>query len=384
MFKKNIILILITSMGVLSCQSKKESDLQVTFSLNAPGLSTTDTVFIAGSIEQLGLWRTDSIRMTNKGQDIWSRTITINDTSLIEYKYTLGSWSAEGADSKGLPLSNFRVKVSHDTVVKDTVSHWTDPARNQKESTITGTIKYHRNFKADDLLPRDVLVWLPPAYEKNNRERYAVLYMNDGQNIFDAATSSFGTEWRVDESCDSLIQTGKIPPLIVVAINNSSDRDQEYQPGLKGTAYMNFIVNRLKPFIDSTYRTEPSAEHTLVGGSSAGATVSFMLAWQYPDVFSKAICMSPALKIQDIDYVSVVKASKKKRNVFFYLYNGGINLEERLQPGVDEMVSVLIEKSYKEDKDFRVLIDPDAMHNEIAWARHFPQALQACFRFNAR
>ena len=365
----------------LACYAlQAQSVVTITFNLHAPGHSAARAVYITGSIQQLANWRPDSVRMAYKGQDIWTRTLTLNDTSLIEYKYTLGSWSAEGADSNGYPLNNFKLHAARDTVIRDTILFWTDPSRNQRESTISGTLKYHKNFKSDSLLARDVLVWLPPGYEKNDAERYPVLYMHDGQNIFDAATSSFGSEWRVDESCDSLIRAAKIPPLIVVAINNSSDRGQEYQPGKKGTAYMNFVINGLKPFIDSTYRTLPTSENTLVGGASVGGTISFMLVWEYPDVFSKAICMSPALKIQDIDYVSVVKASNKKRNVFFYLYNGGIALDARLQPGMDEMISVLKKKGYREDKDFKVFIDPDARHNERNWAGHFPAALQACFK----
>lgn len=379
--KTRLIAIYLISISCL--YSFSQSNMTVIFQLQAPGLSAAKTVYITGSIGQLGFWRPDSVKMEYKGQDNWTCAITIKDTSVIEYKYTLGSWSTEGADSKGLPLSNFRVKVSHDTVVKDTISHWTDPARNQKESTITGTIKSHRNFKADVLLPRDVLVWLPPGYEAENDRRYPVLYMQDGQNVFDAATSSFGNEWHVDESCDSLIHAAKIPPLIVVAINNSSERGQEYKPGKKGSAYMDFVVNKLKPFIDSTYRTKTSAKNTFVGGSSSGGTIAFMLAWEYPDIFSKAICMSPALKIQDIDYVKVVKESTKKRNVFFYLYNGAVDLEKLLQPGVEEMISVLKEKGYREDKDFKVLIDLKAVHNEKAWARHFPQALETCFSSTA-
>jgi len=371
--------LIVFSISIIWSTVFSQQNITVTYRLYTGMLPANHSVYITGSKEQLGYWNPDTIKMERVTDSIWTKTILVNQPDIIEYKYTLGSWSVEGADSQGLPLSNFSVKVAQDTVIKDTVSRWTDPARNQRQSTITGTVKYHGNFKAAHLLPRDVMVWLPAGYETDTVKSYPVLYIQDGQNVFDEATSSFGHEWRVDETCDSLIAIGKIPPLIVVAVYNTSQRSLEYEPGKKGTAYMDFMIQTLKPFIDSTYRTMPSARYTLVAGSSSGGIFAFMLAWEHPDVFSKAICMSPALKIQDIDYVKVVKNSSNPAHVFFYIYNGGVGLEKKLQPGIDEMITILEEKGYQQGKDFEMVIDPKARHNEQAWARQMPHALQSCF-----
>jgi len=360
-----------------------QTKIQMTFNLFTPGLAADSAVYIAGNLEQLGYWHPDKIKMTDTGNGIRTKTIILNKPASIEYKFTLGSWSIEAANSKGLPLSNFVIKVSRDTVVSDTVLFWTNPDRIQRKTTVTGTLKYHRHFEGKNLLPRDIAVWLPPGYENDVKQSYPVLYMQDGQNAFDAATSGFGNEWRADESCDSLIHIGKIPPLIVVAIFNTSERSHEYEPGNKGMAYMDFMVNTLKPFIDSNYRTKSTPENTVICGSSSGGIFAFMLAWEHPQVFAKAICFSPALKIQDIDYVKVVKSASEHKNVFFYIYNGGVGLEARLKPGIDEMIAVLKEKGYQAGKDFEVIIDGDARHREQAWARHFPAALQACFNFGS-
>jgi predicted alpha/beta superfamily hydrolase len=164
----------------------------------------------------------------------------------------------------------------------------------------------------------------------------------------------------------------------VEGINNTSDRSKEYIPGETGDAYMKFVVQKVKPLIDVTYRTKPDARNTIVGGSSAGGIISFMLVWEYPTVFSKAIRMSPAFKIEEIDYVKKVIESKKRKNVFFYIDNGGIGLEQKLQPGVDAMLSALKQKGYKEGKDYFYFNDPKARHFESDWAKRFPQAVKLC------
>lgn len=367
--------------GTMFGQTMKKNGLRITFLLHAPNLSTDSTVYITGSDETLGFWNPAEVKMDYAGDHSWRKEIVITEPIQLEYKYTLGSWEREGANADKFPLSNFSVHVSRDTIVQDSILFWTSKTRPKRISTITGMVKYHYNFKGDSILARDVLVWLPPDYDSDRKRHYPVIYMQDGQNIFDAATSSFGNEWRADETCDSLIRAGKIPSVIVVAINNTSERSKEYVPGKKGSAYMDFVIHKLKPFIDITYRTKTEAQFTTVVGSSAGGTIAFMLVWEYPDIFSKAICMSPALKIDNIDYVNTVKESVKKRdNIFFYIYNGGIDLESKLQPGINEMITALKEKGYHQGTDYKYFFDPQGHHNETAWAKRLPQALEWCFR----
>jgi predicted alpha/beta superfamily hydrolase len=320
--------------------------------------------------------------MDSKGNHTWAKEIVLNRPLSVEYKYTLGSWEREGANATGAPLPNLEAKITTSTTVRDTILFWTKGPRQRVVSgQVTGTVKYHRAMKGDGIQDRDVIVWLPPGYETEKATRYPVLYMHDGQNVFDPATSSFGVDWQIDEAVDALIKNKSIPPLIVVGIYNTSDRFNEYTPGEKGTAYVNFVVKNLKPFIDSTYRTKPDRQNTIVGGSSAGGIISFMIVWEHPDIFSKAICMSPAFKTPESismkwDYVKVVATSKKREDVFFYIDNGGVGLESQLQPGIDEMVSALRAKGYKEQKDFVVIIDPAAKHSEADWAKRFPNALK--------
>ncbi len=364
----------------LSLYASQRHQLHVTFILSSPDLPADSTVFITGGIAQLAEWNPGVVKMDYQGDHSWRKEITLDSAASIEYKYTLGSWEHEGAGADGQPLHNFIADVTHDTTIHDAVYFWTKGGRERViHGQITGTVRYHRSLKYPGINDRDLIVWLPPGYDTDTRPHYPVLYMHDGQNIIDPVTSSFGTDWSVDETCDSLIRINAIPPLIVVGIYNTTDRMKEYVPGEKGTAYMNFVVEVVKPFIDSVYRTKPGRESTIIGGSSAGGIISFMLAWEHPDVFSKAICMSPAFKIKKIDYVQAVLASAEaKKNVFFYIDNGGVGLETQLQPGVDAMIAALKEKGYQEGKDFVYVSDPTAQHFEAAWAKRFPGTIIRC------
>jgi len=359
--------------------------IRITFVLTSPDLPDNTSVYITGSVEQLGSWNPGKVKMDSRGNHTWTKEITINGPLSIEYKYTLGTWEREGAQADGSPLSNFVVDASQDRTVKDTVLFWTKGARKRvNHGQITGTVRYHRGLKGAGLQDRDLIVWLPPGYETDKTRRYPVVYMHDGQNIVDPVTSAFGVDWSIDETATELIKKKSIEPIIVVGIYNTSDRMKEYIPGDKGTAYMNFVVNTVKPLIDSTYRTKPDRKNTIVGGSSAGGIISFMLVWEHSDVFSKAICMSPAFRSLSPggwDYTLTVQRSSRPTNpIFLYIDNGALGLDSQLQPGIDAMLTALKSKGYSEGRDFLFLLAPTAKHSEADWAKRFPNALPLVLR----
>jgi len=381
-----VVCLLLLSSLLLTVPAQNEPVIRVTFVLTSPDLPDDTPVYITGGIEQLGMWNPGKIKMNSKGSHTWTKEVDVNRPMSIEYKYTLGSWEREGADATGAPLQNLEAKIAQSTTIKDTILFWTKGGRQKVvRGQITGTVKYHRGMKGAGIQDRDVIVWLPPGYQIDKNTRYPVVYMHDGQNVFDPATSSFGVDWQVDETADSLIKKKSIPPLIVVGIYNTTDRFREYTPGEKGDAYVNFVVNTVKPFIDTTYRTKRDRKNTIVGGSSAGGIISFMIVWEHSDIFSKAICMSPAFKspsslAMSFDYVKVVAESRRRENVFFYIDNGGVGLESQLQPGIDGMVSALKKKGYKEQKDYVYIVDSNARHFEADWAKRFPNALMLALR----
>jgi len=349
---------------------------EVKIVVEAEGVEKGENVFIAGNNEQFGNWMPDAVSLENN-ENLWEKTFEFLKGEILEFKITKGSWDKEALTDDNQVPNNYIFKVNTDTTVHLQITKWKgrDPISGGFMGQITGTVEYHKNFEMEGLRPRDIIVWLPPDYFDKSAKRYPVLYMHDGQNIVDPNTSSFGIDWQIDETADSLIRSQEIEPFILVGINNTADRFFDYSPGEKGTAYMNLIVDKIKPFIDSNYKTHPGRENTAVGGSSMGGLISFMIAWKYPEVFSKAICMSPAFKINQVDYVKEVKSSnEEKKDIVLYIDNGGVGLEETLQPGIDEMLQTLKEIGYEEGKDFVWIKDNEAEHNEPAWARrmHIP------------
>src|SRR5207249_2555235 len=175
---------------------------------------------------------------------------------------------------------------------------------------------------------RNVLVYLPRGYRRFSRQRYPVLYLQDGQNVFDAATAFAGVEWGVDETAQRLIRKKLIEPLIIVAIANTGDeRVHEYAPtrGVidasakrkkrsRGLArhYGRFLIEELKPFIDKRYRTKREAEFTGLGGSSLGALLTLSLGLWFPNTFTRLLVMSPSIWWDDcVIYKMVEKVDKK-------------------------------------------------------------------------
>jgi predicted alpha/beta superfamily hydrolase len=359
-----------------------DSPVRVIFRLHAPELPSDTSVYLTGSTSELGNWDPQQVKMSTCGNHRWAYCLKSPPLKMIEYKYTLGSWEKEGADATGQPLSNFTLRADKNLVAEDHIDFWTQAKPRVMTGQITGTVRYHRQLKAAGLRPRDVIVWLPPDYE-HSRGRYPVLYMHDGQNLVDPTTSAFGVDWQIDETCTRLIAERAIPPLIVVGIYNTPNRSQEYLPGAMGTAYMRFVAEVVKPLIDREYRTLSDRAQTFVGGSSAGGLCAFMLAWEYPQVFSRAMCVSPAFKLEDngrdihFDYVQTVRNSPLPRiPLFFYIDNGGVGLEQVLQGGIDEMLAALQEKGLRPNRDYVSVRDQQARHSESDWARRLPQALR--------
>lgn len=182
-----------------------------------------------------------------------------------------------------------------------------------------GTLDYYPMFNSQYINSRDVAVWLPNGYQIG--DSCDVLYMHDGQMLFDAATTWNHQEWHVDEIVDSLINKGAIRPCIVVAINNTDDRLEEYFPNkvwqylagseretddqqkMDGDDYLVFLVKELKSFIDKRYRPLTSREHTFIMGSSMGGLISLYALCEYPQVFGGAACLSTHLSMQKLPVV---------------------------------------------------------------------------------
>jgi len=375
--KKYLSLILVLFLAAASfCQ---EEIVNIKFIVTTPHLEDNDTVFISGNDEKLGSWRPNIVPLEKQNDSTWTLEEEFTKGKTLEYKFTRGSWGTEAVSKEGHIPDNYVIKTTLNEIASHKIEAWRDKMKPAARGQITGTVEYLHNLAYKNLLPRNVIVWLPPNYYKNTNEHYSVLYMHDGQNIIDPSTSTLAIDWQVDEAADSLIRKNEIEAIIIVGINNTDYRVSEYSNNDTGATYMKFIVEKLKPLIDSTYRTKPEREYTATCGSSMGGLISFMLLWEYNDVFSKAICMSPAFKVRQFNYVTPVYNDVKTRDIKLYLYNGAIGLEEILQPGIDEMISVLESKGFAEGDDFVFYQDKDGIHNEAAWAKWLPAALLYIF-----
>jgi len=265
----------------------------------------------------------------------------------------------------------------------------------QRQHTLAGDIRAHQNFHSGILSnDRDVLVYLPSDYKANKRKRYPVLYLHDGQNLFDGATSFIpGQEWRVDETAQSLIAARKIEPLIIVGVyNTGKDRINEYTPaedpkykmGGKADLYGRFLVEELKPFIDSHYHTRRGAEHTGLGGSSLGGLVSLYLALKYISIFGRAAVVSPSVWFANKQIVHYVEALPKKPKVRIWMDIGtkeGATAEEAQRTVSDARLlkETLIKKGWKPGKDLSYFEAEGAEHNEAAWAARVERILTFLF-----
>lgn len=353
----------------LNINFSQTNTCEITFVVTSTEVSDSESVFIVGSDTQLGNWNPAAVKLFKVNDSTWTKTFKFEVGKNLEYKFTKGSWEFEALNDDGSIPGNSILKVLDDTLITVEIKKWKDREQRINHGQITGTIKYHLQFEGEGLKPRDIVVWLPPGYDENIDKRYPVFYMHDGQNAFDPATSSFGYDWRADEVTDSLIKAETINEIIIVAIYNTSDRGQEYMYSNLGYAYMDFIVNDLKPFIDREYRTLPDKENTTACGASLGGLISLMLVWNYPQVFSKAACLSSAFKIGELNYVdTLINYLSPKKDIKLYIDNGGIGLETELQPGTDEMIVALQNKGYELGKDIIWYVDKNAPHSEIAWA----------------
>jgi predicted alpha/beta superfamily hydrolase len=259
--------------------------------------------------------------------------------------------------------------------------------------TLTGTIKRHRAFPSRILgNRRDVLVYLPPGYRRFSRKDYPVLYLHDGQNVFDAATAFAGVEWGVDETAERLIRKKLIEPIIIVAIANmGEDRIHEYAPtrGVidarakrekrsRGLArlYGHFLMDELKPYIDRRYRTKREREFTGLGGSSLGGLVTLAIGILYPHAFSRLIVMSPSIWWDDFAIYRLVDSIEQRPSLRIWLDTG------TAEPGWEqarELCNRLVQKDWRLSDDLVYLEAEGADHSEAAWAARVEPALRFLF-----
>lgn len=255
--------------------------------------------------------------------------------------------------------------------------------------TLTGHFHILRDFRSAALgNERDILVHLPPGYDDDPERRHPVLYMHDGQNLFNAATAYGGREWHLDETADGMVMAGRIEPLIIVGINHAgADRMHELTPtasrkhkaGGRGALYAKFLIEELKPFIDANYRTRPERDCTGTGGASLGGLIALYLGFAVPDVFSRLMVMSPSLWWDRRGVLQELRAAQDKVPLKIWLDAGTLEGGGTLQ-NVRMLKNALLRRGWAHGADLRYLEAQGADHSEPAWAARAGAALEFLFR----
>lgn len=363
----------------VSLQSSAQYTLRIEL-VSVPATHINDPVFVAGNFNR---WQPGKDGYNFLKQD-GKLIVEVNglEVDYYEFKFIRGNWKSVEVTSDGKDVENRVIKLISDTTVQCSIEGWKDDffpvtiahtagARVQVMDTAFFIPQLNRH--------RRIWVYLPEGYATGKR-RYPVMYMHDGQNIFDEATSAFG-EWGVDEILDSLVAAG-VPACIVIGIDNGgttrmseynpyefilkreADSSQKFLP--EGEAYISFLVQTLKPFIDKKYRTLPSKDNTIIAGSSMGGLISYYAMLRQPDVFGKAGIFSPAFwTANPIKFLTDSLAGKINGKFFFY---AGVKEGEAMINDMEDVQEILGERS---SAMIYSVIDPESSHNEKAWRKWF-------------
>jgi len=291
-----------------------------------------------------------------------------------QFKITSGSWPSVECTAEGKPIGNRNLTITKDTAITLNVAGWQDDfAVAEKKHTASAQVHIISDKFEMPQLGRQRRIWIYiPADYASSQRKYPVIYMHDGQNLFDAFTSGYG-EWGIDEILDKL-PDGK--QSIVIGIDHGGDyRITEYDPydskygKGRGSDYVEFLVKTLKPYIDQHYRVKTDASHTTIAGSSMGGLISMYAALKYPEVFGNAGIFSPAFWIAPEIYIYAQKVKLPGSSRFYFVC--GDAESDSMVMALKKMAGI-IRLKVKSNLNAPVVIIQGAGHNEKQWNGDFP------------
>lgn len=353
------------------------STAQVTFLVNDyPETTPKDAeMYISGDFEG---WTGGSEDYKLTKTDTGPYSITFEQRSgTILFKFTLGSWDSVEKGPNGEEISNrsYTFGGNGDTVTIK-VDNWA--GYSNSPSTASSNVKIlSESFYIPELdKKRKIWIYLPEGYESGNRQ-YPVLYMHDGQNLFDEKTA-FAGEWKVDEALDRMYRENGFELIVVAVDHGNADRISEYTPwpnpeygGGEGDKYVDFLVNTLKPYVDENYRTLPEAENTGIMGSSLGGLVSFYALLKYPGTFGKAGVFSPSFWFSDEVY-SFAESNGQLNENRMYLLGGG--REGNVEEDNNRMTETLLRLGFP-SANLTNKIVPTGTHSESFWSQYVEESI---------
>jgi hypothetical protein len=360
----------------------------VTFTVKVPAFTPKNSkIYITGNIPELGNWGAAGVEAQLILPNIYQAVVNIpQSVTTIDYKITRGTWASDASDSFSHAIANSNYQfnaadISPVELVSDIVQ-WQD----LPPLGVTGNLQIVSNFYSPQLNnSRTLRIWLPPSYATHSNLHYPVIYAHDGQNLFDPATASFGVEWSLDETLQSMILSHQLPEVIVVGIDCNTNRMQEYDYTMPaGQAYVSFLLQTVKPYIDQNFRTLPGRESTYSMGSSMGALISMALMWNHPEVFSKAAGLSfPALIPNLSPYHVIEDAPVPTLPVQFYLDSGDFHNDALYPAAIANFLPQLAQVGFPAN-ELTHLQFHYADHFEADWARRVSIPLSFLLKGSAR
>ncbi|MDX2192410.1 MAG: alpha-amylase family glycosyl hydrolase [Gemmatimonadales bacterium] len=369
----------------------------VTLSVRVP--TGTGAVYVAGNLPSLGPWKADAQRLDGTGRERRVSLVVPAGTAL-EYKFTLGSWEREALTFAGVVPPNHRLTVASDTTVAHDIADFKRPVSayldDWRGSGVRGRLVHWRDVRSAHLGPaRHVSVWLPPGYDRDTTRRYPVLYMHDGQNLFDPRIANTGTDWGVDEAVTRLVARGEIPPVIVVGVWSTAARGPEYSPWHDAPRYARFLIEELMPRVEGGFRVRRGPSFTFVMGSSMGGLLSMYLVREHPDRFGGCGCLSthfplspawaarflgePGAPAADsTPYIDrdIARGVTLPRGPRYWFDHGTTGLDASYAPTHARVRDWLLRTGLAEGRDFVVRRYDGADHNEAAWRARLDDPLR--------
>jgi predicted alpha/beta superfamily hydrolase len=336
-------------------------------------------IYIAGSFNG---WNPGDNQYRLTREDGGYYRIILNHTGNIQFKFTLGSWNSVETDGSSADIPNRELALVPGDSVFLAIEGWKSGEKLSPTVSPNVTVVDSVFLLSGPGSYRTIRIYLPPGYHQTS-ERFPVLYMHDGQNLFDRATS-FSGEWEVDELFDRLHAEGKKVPIVVGIDNGGERRISEYTPwkneqygGGEGDEYARFVLETLKPYIDHHYRTLPGRENSAVAGSSLGGLISFYMILRYPEVFSMAAVFSPSFWYSREVY-TFARAVKRKHPARIYMM-GGTDEYGQLVPQMEEMQKILRKRGYRKNEVHLKVVE-GGKHNEELWRTQMEDAFNWLFR----
>ena len=346
-----------------------------------PDNSYNDSIYISGDFE--GWSGGNKKYRLNKVRDHYTITLDNDQLQHINFKFTKGSWSTVEVNADGSNLENraYSFAKKKDTL-KISIEKWSD--KTETISTATDNVKLLADtfFMPGLNKKRRIWIYLPSSYQ-NSSKSYPVIYMHDGQNLFDDAIA-FSGEWSVDETLNRLSMEKKLELIVVGIENGGEERISEYSPWdipkynakAQGDAYVNFIIEALKPYVDNEYRTLSNSTNTAIMGSSLGGVISHYAALKKSDIFGKSAVFSPSFELFP-DSFEFAKKHAGLKNSKMYLMAGDQESEFMVYK-MNEMAEIMTLAEFPKS-NIRLKVVKGGEHNENLWKNEFEEAITWLF-----